>query len=173
MIQSGIYRNTIKDYVDGDSGTGEDLLCTSFANGTVWDEYGFDTAPDRISMYSSSNPYFSTSGDVTKCTSNFSFAQCMGAPCWDTTYDGIWNTTCICPYKTESCGSIMDTREDDDDVCDDVTDDSDCAAVGFGSCDLEYALDGLEAMVAAVETANLTINTDECPCEWTDDDWEA
>ena len=80
----------------------------------------------------------------------------------------IWNVTCICPYKTESSGSVFESRTD---ICDDAKPSSDCAAVGFGSTELTYTLTELEAMVEAVEDADTTIDTSECPCERADDDY--
>ena len=82
LIESSKYRNALEDYVNGDASVGEGLMCTALADGSVWEEYGFDSTPDRVSMYSSDNPYFNTSGEVEECDSDFDFAQCMGAPCW-------------------------------------------------------------------------------------------
>mmetsp|Transcript_81353 Transcript_81353/g.230916 ORF Transcript_81353/g.230916 Transcript_81353/m.230916 type:complete len:350 (-) Transcript_81353:210-1259(-) len=168
LIESGKYRNAVEDYVNGDASVGEGLMCTALADGSVWEEYGFDSTPDRVSMYSSDNPYFSTSGEVEECDSDFDFAQCMGAPCWDTSYDSIWNVTCICPYKTESSGSVFESRSG---ICDDAKPSTDCAAVGFGSTELTYTLTELEELIDAVEDADTTISTSECPCERVDDDY--
>ena len=57
------------------------------------------------------------------------------------------------------------------DICDEAKPSSDCAAVGFGSTELTYTLTELEEMVGAVEDANMTIDTEECPCERADDDY--
>ena len=91
----------------------------------------------------------------------------MGAPCWDTTYDRIWNTTCICPYTKQSSGSCFDSRSD---ICTDADSASDCALVGFDKTTY-YNISGLEAMVEAIESANITIDTSVCPCERADDDY--
>ena len=86
----------------------------------------------------------------------------------DTSYDSIWNVTCICPYKTESSGSVFESRSG---ICDDAKPSTDCAAVGFGSTELTYTLTELEELVDAVEDADTTISTSECPCERVDDDY--
>ena len=54
-------------------------LEAAIADGSLWDEYDFDTTPSRVSLYSSDNPYFDQS--VTHCSDVYA-AQCMGAPCW-------------------------------------------------------------------------------------------
>lgn len=86
-------------------------------------------------------------------------AQCMGAPCWDISYDSVWNITCICPYVTKSS---TEAKEMFNDICDKAESGGDCALVGFGSDSTEYDAEGLREMVEAVMDATPTIDTETC-----------
>merc|ERR1712146_440312 len=128
LIQSSSFRSALREYIDGDSDKAERTLKAAIKSKAVWDDYGFDSTPDRISLFSSGNEYFDTAGDVTTCDDDdgFDFAQCMGAPCWDKEYDSIWNITCICPYTKQTSGSCFESRTD---ICSDASKSSDCALV--------------------------------------------
>ena len=69
-------------------------------------------------MSSTHNEYFGSHNDI-HCDGNeestdfeyLNFAQCMGAPCWDTPYHGIWNVSCICPYHEVRDGWAFNSRD--------------------------------------------------------------
>ena len=82
LAASSKFRKVANLSLEGDDDAAITELEAAIADGSLWDEYDFDTAPTRVSLYSSDNPYFDQS--VTHCSDVYA-AQCMGAPCWDTT----------------------------------------------------------------------------------------
>ena len=82
LVKSETYRDALRDRNDGDAASAEAAIEAALDGGTLWSAYGFGSAPDRISLYSTADPYFTSS--VTSCSDVYA-AQCMGAPCWDTT----------------------------------------------------------------------------------------
>ena len=144
LAASSKFRKVANLSLEGDDDAAITELEAAIADGSLWDEYDFDTTPSRVSLYSSDNPYFDQS--VTHCSDVYA-AQCMGAPCWDTPYDSIWNVTCICPYHHESYVGVTDMR---DDMCEDAKEDTGCAAIGFGVGATTYSAKDLEEMVDAV-----------------------
>ena len=158
LAASSKFRKVANLSLEGDDDAAITELEAAIADGSLWDEYDFDTTPSRVSLYSSDNPYFDQS--VTHCSDVYA-AQCMGAPCWDTPYDSIWNVTCICPYHHESYVGVTDMR---DDMCEDAKEDTGCAAIGFGVGATTYSAEDLEEMVDAVVAVSASPVIDESKC---------
>jgi len=164
LADSAIFRKAMRKYEAGSKGAAKRILEAAVDDGTLFDGY-FDDTPDRVSLYSSGNEYFDTS--VTHCR-KVSAAQCMGAPCYDREYDGVWNVTCICPYHQSSYTGCAGTRED---ICADSKKSGDCALIGFGEGTTSYTAKALKEMIAAVKDADITIDRKKCKAsEDADDD---
>lgn len=163
LAASSAYQDALSLHNDGDDSGAKKKIEAAISNRTLFDGYGFSSTPTRVSLYSTADPYFDAS--VTECDSVYA-AQCMGAPCWDTPYgDSYWNVTCICPYATASESMATLTRAS---ICDDAAEGGDCALIGFGEGATEYTASGLEEMVEAVMVASVTVDTSECPAEYTE-----
>lgn len=163
LADSEIFREALRKYEAGHEKKAKKLIEAAIADGTLYDGYGL--SPTRVSLYSEGNEYFDTS--VTHCH-KVDAAQCMGAPCFDREYDGIWNVTCICPYHSSSYSGAAGTRRK---ICSAADRDGDCALVGFGTGTTSYTAKSLKEMISAVKDADVTINRKKCAAsEDADDD---
>lgn len=159
LIGSHSYRAVLKKLINNETDDAETEFCDLVANKTLYDDYGL--TPDRISVFGTYNEYINTtSNDRVGCDNDVSYAQCMGAPCYNSVYNGIWNLTCICPYVNKTSGSTWDSG---DDVCWSANATGDCAVVAGSSRDT-YTLDYLESTVSAMKSANMTVRNHKCPC---------
>lgn len=163
LAKSVAYQSAIKACVAGDSSYA-DIIATAIEDGSIYASYDFKSGPpDRISMNSKATP-LGTFGMKT-CDNEIYTAQCMGAPCWDYEYGGVWNTTCICPYTTYSDVVVKDMFST---ICDEAsTSGVGCAAVGFDSVSYEDDATGFKQMVHAVMNSSITVDTAVCPAEAT------
>jgi len=165
MAKSGAYQKAIASAAAGDDfDTYNDIIVSAIKDKSIYSAYGFDTPPDLISMNSKSSEL----GDfgMKKCTNSegINAVQCMAAPCWNTEYNGVWNTTCVCTYTTAYDAIVKDTYSDECDVA--STTGAGCGIIGYVSSVLDDA--GLENMIKTVESATMTIDTTTCPTQDTD-----
>ena len=158
LADSAVFLKAMRKYSDGKKGAAKRLIEAAITDGTLFDGY-FDSTPARVSLYSEGNEYFDTSVD--HCH-KVSAAQCMGAPCFDRTYDSIWNVTCICPYHESSYSGCAGTRSD---ICSASKKSGDCALIGFGEGTTSYTAKALKKMVTAVKDADITIDRKKCKAE--------
>ena len=163
LADSAVFRRALRKYEAGHEAKAKTLVEAAIDDGTLFDGYGF--VPTRVSLYSEGNEYFDTS--VTHCH-KVSAAQCMGAPCFDREYDGVWNVTCICPYHSTSYTGAAGTRRK---ICSAADRTGDCALIGFGEGTTSYTAKGLRRMIDAVKDADVTIDRKQCAAsEDADDD---
>ncbi len=156
LALSSEFRRVAELALAGEDARAERALAAALADGTLWDDYGFASAPARVSLASASNPYWDDGPGNDDCR-DIDAAECMGAPCWDVAYEGVWNVTCVCTWARWSSMGVTAMR---DDMCVFAKARSaDCVAVaGSNANATEYDARALEDMIDAVVSASASLS---------------
>ena len=156
LAPSSAFRSVAALALAGNGTRAERVLAAALADGTLWDDYGFATPPTRVSLASGANPYWDDSPGNEDCL-DIDAAECMGAPCWDVEYEGVWNVTCVCTWARWSSIGLTTTR---DDMCAfSKARSADCVAVaGSNTNATEYTAGALKGMIDAVVSASASLS---------------
>ena len=168
MAKSTLYQSALKDIEDYGSVRTDtaDKLCASLSDGSLWTDLatgaseggrGWGGKIASTSMYSTDTYFDDENPEVGGVVcDNAVCATCMGAPCFQIEYDGVYDQTCICPVIGfgESCPFTQVENKQDGHICDTVSSDKmSCAASSTGGLtDLSWG--ELEEYVDAILDAD-------------------
>ncbi len=180
LAKSALYQQALLDVSDTGSveTATQDALCDAIEDGSIWTDLatgassagggkGWGGKVAAVSLWSE-DTYFDENdpdgGGVT--CSDAMCTGCMGAPCFQIAYDGVYDLTCICPVVGfgATCGFAKAEDNEDGDLCTEISADmASCAASASGFSD-EKTWDELESYVAAIIDADPRGgNSAQCP----------
>ena len=168
MAKSTLYQAALQDIDDYGAVRTDtaDELCAAVEDGSLWTDLatgaseggrGWGGKIASTSMYSTDTYFDDANPEVggVVCTNAVS-ASCMGAPCFQIEYDGVYDQTCICPvigFGVSTPFTQVENKQDGH-ICDTVSSEKmSCAASSTGSLsDLSWS--ELEEYVDAILDAD-------------------